>query len=673
MPFTLPLAIGPAPVNRFPSARFALAASLMLTAATLMSACGGGGGEPSDNTGVEAPDPTRKVLAIQRLELAQTHLLPDGSKSWSLPTPVEAPDTLHLVGNREALVLVRLSATDADQPMIEGLVDGRSLGTVALKPPALLPPTEASGPAYATDLHSAVLPAGWLRPGLALRVAAANYSSSAARSVEVGADMPFTLRILPFYLYGATESNTGRPLASVGTAPADAIAEMFAKWPVSRLDVANHPGRKVQWPELVIGPREDANDQPQAAYVARSTSDYKEGFAGLTGVLGALIALREASGEGPLPVQYYAPLISLNASGSYSDPGGGLGGGGLGGNSAGAGDERYAGIFIHEQGHAFGLPHVGDAYDAGRYPYAWGSLNGSAWGYDATHQEFLAPFVPTTAPRYANCKLDIFAGRLRALDTSGRCVKQDPMQSGAGDEARGYRYASFSDFSTAVMQRYLEGWTTVDANGRHAPGGRVVPDASFPSGYKQWDTLDKRWIESSTATRDFGQGGLDRNLPWLRDVPVHAIVLTISNAGTSGVTQIYPPFSFVGNLLRGIDPSSASDRASILPSPSSAGTAAHRWYCNGTGDNAGCDFTLRLTYADGSVSHRLLRGGFRPFNQPGAAAVADSLNPLKGASFRVFAVHVPGDKALTKIELLDTPKVWEGLPLNPRVMASRAL
>lgn len=642
------------PTRRPPS----LALGAMLTAA-LMTACGGGSTSASGDTPGSGTTAPTAALSIQRLELAQTHLLPDGVRSWSPPTPANASESLHLVGGREALVLVRLSAADAGQPVIEGLVGGQSLGVVTLNPPAQLPATEAAGPAYATDLYSAVLPAAWLRPGLSLRVKATNYAAGEARPVEVGADMPFTLRVLPFYLFGADETNTGRPLSATAAPPADAVAELLAKWPVAKLDAINHPARAAMWPTLVIGPRTDAAGQAQPAYVARSSSDYKDGFAGLAGVLGVLGALRNANGDGPLAVQYYAPLLALDAAGKFHGAGGGLGGG-----SVGSGDDSYAGIFVHEQGHAFGLPHVGEAYDAGRYPYAWGSLNGSAWGYDARRQELLAPFVPSSASRYAQCKSDTFGGKPRTLDAQGRCVKQDPMQSGSGDQAAGYRYATFSDYSTAVMQRYLEGTTTLDSKGKHVPGSRLVADAAFASGYKQWDTLDKRWVEAPTATTSNGLWGLDRGLATQREVPVHAIVLTISNAGTAGVTQIYPPLSFTGNLPRGIDPSSADDRASIVPD-----TSVNAWYCR----NGGCDFTLRLTYADGTVRHRLLQGGFRPFNQARGTPAASTQDPLSGDSYRLFAVQVPGDRKLAKIELLDTPTVWEGLPASPRVLASRAL
>ncbi|MBS0344515.1 MAG: peptidase M66, partial [Proteobacteria bacterium] len=462
------------------------------------------------------------------LQLAQTHVLPDGKLSWSAPTPPNASETLHLVGSRDTLALVRLGATDAVAPAIEAMLGDQSLGTMPLDPPAALPPTEANGPAYAADLYSATLPASWLKPGLALRVKASNYSAGTARAVVVGADMAFSVRMLPIYLFGANEANTQRPLASIASLPADAQTEALAKWPITRLEASIHPARMVQWPELAIMPRADGSGTPQPAYVARSASDYRDGgFGAMYTLIDIVQALRKANGDGPMSVHYYAPIIALDAAGNYRGTGGGVGG-----SSVGVGDDAYAGIFIHEQGHAFGLPHAGEAYDKGNYPYAWGSLNGSAWGYDTGRREFLAPFVPSSARSYAGCSANNYGGHLRALDAAGRCVKQDPMQSGDGDQAAGYRFATFSDYDTAIIQRYFEGATTLDSKGAHVPSSRLFADAAFASGYREWDTLDKRWVNAKVATVQNGMYGLDRGLPQQKDVPVYAIALAVSNAGT---------------------------------------------------------------------------------------------------------------------------------------------
>ena len=142
----------------------------------------------------------------------------------------------------------------------------------------------------------------------------------------------------------------------------------------------------------------------------------------MSAVLDTLSALRRANGEASTNNQYYAPLMMLDAQGVYTSPGGGLGGGSLG-----TGDYDYGGIFIHEQGHAFGMPHAGEAYDQGKFPYPGGSLLGSVWGFDAARGQFLAPFIPPTADSASGCLDD----PSRQKDGEGRCVKQDPMQSSA--------------------------------------------------------------------------------------------------------------------------------------------------------------------------------------------------------------------------------------------------
>lgn len=593
---------------------------------------------PTTAAPATAPPPAPPV-GVAGIEVAQTHVLPPQGRSWT--TANGTARTLHLTGGRDTLVLARLTGGVAD-PRLQATVGGTVLGDVALAPPASLPPTEDGGPAYGADRYSATLPAAWVRPGLTLRVTGSDHAPSPATAVAVGADPHFTVRILPFYLFGASEQNT-KPLSAVGTPDAATVAALHATWPVAGLDVANHPAGKAVWPTVVVAPRADSGGTARAAYVAGGTADYKDGFAGMSATLSALGALRNANGEGPLDVQYYGPLLSLNAAGQPTGSGGGLGGG-----SVGVGDDAYRGIFIHEQGHAFGLPHVGEAFDSGAYPYEWGSLKGSAWGWDESTRQFLSPSVPTSAERYRGCADDTFGGHPRASD-AGRCVKQDPMQSGAGDQSVRQRFATFSDFSMATMQRYFE-------------NGRPERDPSFPSGYKRWDAATGTYVEQSTATTGNAQSGFRQGLPAQRNVPVRAIVFTRSNAGTAGTTRIYPPLAFTGNLLQTVDPTSASDRALIDPTASGSG----RWYCI----NSGCDMTLRVTYAGATVRNVLVQGAFRAFNDPGGATVSNGTTATSSASFKTYAVNVPADRQLTKVELLSTPKGWEGIPATPAVLAA---
>ena len=576
------------------------------------------------------------AIEVLSLAVAQMHVIAGGERTWEL---TDGAHSLHVVGGRSLLALVELGADAPEGAALEVSVAGEVLGEVPLDPPSALPPTEAGGPAYGEAVHSATVDAGWVRPGLALRVTAPGFAASEPTMLLVGVDSDFDMWILPFYLFGANDENSA-PIAETAVPDEASRTELIAKWPIARVNFAQHPAMRVDWPTIVVGPRDGA-----PAMVVANKDQQLDGFAVMSAVLGVLGALRDANGESGTNSQIYAPLLMLTELGEYGDPGGGLGGG-----SVGTGDHAYSGIFIHEQGHAFGMPHAADGYAAGTYPYVGGSLLGSAWGYDGARREFLAPFMPAGADHAADCMTD----GAHQIDDMGRCVKQDPMQSGAGDQAPGYKFAGFSDFNASVIQRYFEGVTTLGEGDVHEyAGGVVFVDEASSTGYSRWDSLAQRRVEVAFETTDKGLYGFDRGLPAARDVPVHTILFTLTAAGTPDVAQIYPPLSFKGNLRRQVDPLSPTDLATIVPN-----TGEVPWYCHASG----CDYTLRVTYVDQSVRHVLIRGGFRPWFDPMGAPEAVTSDPADGSSFRLFAVNVPGDAALAKIEVLDTPMGWNGMP-----------
>ncbi|WP_296223831.1 M66 family metalloprotease [Ralstonia sp. UBA689] len=624
--------------------RAALAAALTTL---LLVACGGGDGGSTNTTSGTTADgtpgapgspalPAAGPLTLTKLEFAQTHVLPEGGLAWTLPNTT---GSFKLIGNRGALALVAIGQTDVQQPKLEAWRNGTLLGSLALNAPAALPPTESNGRPYATDRWSATVPAAWMAPGTSFRVSAANYTASDGHTPSFGTDADITLRVLPFYLFGANDTNT-KPLSSVRAPDTATQQEIFAKWPVSALKATNHPIGRVAWSNLVIGPRNDRNNVAQPAYAMTAMNQQQDGYAVMSAVLSLIGGLRAANGESPTNNQYYAPILSVDPStGREFFLGGGLGS--IGGGT-GVGDENYTGIFIHEQGHAFGLPHAGAAYTAGTYPYAGGSLTGSVWGYDPNHNQFLDIRVPTTASSYANCASS------HQTDSAGHCIKQDPMQGGAGDQSPGYKFATFSDFNAGKMQAWLQ--------------GQILTDAASPTGYSKWDANAQARVAYTPATTSNGLYGINQNLPAQTNVPVVAIAITFSRAGTAGVSQIYPPLPYTGNLIRTFDPASAADRAAIVPN-----TGTYAWYCHASG----CDYTVRVTYDDGSQITRVLQGGFRPWFSPTGTPAANTTDPSNGASFKLWTINVPGDKAIAKVELLDTPTAWNGLPATPTVLLSR--
>jgi hypothetical protein len=463
---------------------------------------------------------------------------------------------------------------------------------------------------------------------------------SEARAVNIGAPVDFSLYVIPIYLFGATTGLLA--FDTVKQPPQNIVDEFYAKVPVAKLNIVNHALGKLEIPELVVAPRNN-----QAAYIATSPSDYKDGFAGMDATLALIKRIREANGDSPTANQYYGSLIQKGTTGKLVGTGGGLGGG-----HAGVGDHLFSGIFIHEQGHAFGMPHAGDGFAAKQYPYTGGSLLGSSWGYDPNHNEFLAPFIP-------NSKTDGVCGTYQ-VDDQKRCVKQDPMQSGAGTQAKGYQYAMFSDFNAAQVQWYFEGNRFTNAKGEQEYiGGRVEIDPRFTSGYKHWDKIDQKYVEYAVPANDKGLYGLNGGFPIEKARAVYTIMGTLSNT-TPDVNRIYAPVKYTGNLLQTIDPSSSGDLSDIRPN-----VGKYPWFCHAQG----CDYTLRVTHSDGTILHRLLQLGFRKWwLSPDIDPSAN--DPINGNSFRTWALSVPADKTVSKVELLYTPKGYEGLPQAPAVVST---
>lgn len=587
--------------------------------------------------------PVDDAPVIARLELAQTHVIAPEGKRWE----AFPEDELHLVGDRESLVLVSFANMILDTPQLEGLLEGESLGILELNDPTSLPKTEANGRPYSQNSYWVMMPASWLKPGLELRFIANDGQLTKTSALNVGASSSFSLYTLPFYLFGADESLV--PFSLTAEPDEATRKELYAKWPVAELEVVNHPAKKVEWEYIIVGPR-----QGRAAQRVTYKEQQGDGYAVMSAVLDTLGAVRSANGDGPTGNQYYAPLLMATQTGSYGAPGGGLGGGHLG-----TGDYAYSGVFIHEQGHAFGIPHVGDAYNAGNWPYVGGSLSGSSWGFDSTRLEFLDIRVPPTSSAYKNCATKTFAGNPRQLDEAGFCIKQDPMQSGAGDSDSSYRFSLFSDFSTARMQRYFEGQTSSSSGNYSYKGGRVFVDANSSTGYSRWNSLEAKLEPVEPKTVDGGLYGLDAGLPQATDVPVHTLIVTYSNAATEGVSQIYRPLSYVGNLRRLLDPTKAGDRQAITPN-----TGENYWYCRASG----CDYSLRVSFGDDSVQNIVLQGAFRKWFS--SAEKDGILEPSSSDSFRIWGVNVPGDKAIKQVELLSTPEVWTDFPDEPAVLLS---
>ncbi|MEK9701155.1 MAG: M66 family metalloprotease [Deltaproteobacteria bacterium] len=544
----------------------------------------------------EAPE-TKTNLEGSQYMVAQTHVIPLKGKTWDLRDdgrPLKGPNggeidkpvpmNLHLVANKKTLVLVESVEKKAGDTVEVTLADG-STKQFTLNGPDTLPPT-AGDPnnKYSTTALWTYLDAEWVQPNMKLD----------GQDVNVGQPSTFQLFNLPFYLFGASESTKDRDLtldlSVTGGMNTQTNREIFAKLPIAEFQERLHPLKKVEWPYLLVSPRSGGE-----AYKLESSDDMREGFAAISGVMRALGQIKYSNGySDQTNTQFYSSIIMHNEAGNYAGPGGGLGGGNIG-----AGDYSYTAVYHHEQGHAFDIPHAGQAYNSYEYPYEDGSLRGSGWGFDIVREEFLANTMPKGAPHYSRCE----AGQ-RLKDDQGRCFSRDPMWGGGGDHPAEYVLQIFSDFNAAKIQRYFERTRHYGSKGRY-----TYDNASGI--WRSWNPETLSFDSNSMEELDKPTNAYYQDLPAPNqvDVMVDTVVFTLSNpeirdyvAGTkteTTLTQIYPALlNYKGSARMNVDLDNATQVAEIKR----GGRKGNYCYWGN------CDFSIHLTYQDGSTRRFLYRG-----------------------------------------------------------------
>ena len=499
------------------------------------------------------------------------------------------------------------------------------------------------GQPYSTTAYSAFINASYVKRGLVIKVLYNTDGVTTWSNLIVGAPTRFDIVTVPLYFFGAdpaTAVHKGKKLTPdlVGSMPSDDIAyEYMTKLPIASFKLRHHPAKYFKTPYMIVSPRSGG-----PAYRLLHKEDAKDGFAPLSVGMNIIGTFRSMDGEEDMATQYYGAMVMNDKSGQYTGPGGGLGGGHIG-----TGDYSYGGIFYHEQGHAFGLPHANDAFKANKYPYPNGGLKGSGWGYDERLNMFVDPFDN-------KCRADKTDNPQPREDAEPRrCYKQDPMQSGHGHQEAGSYYSISSDFQNARIQRYFEG-TTLDQ-------GRMWKNVTSSGGYVKWNPATQNFTDVAPNPTKVAQ---------VFNTKLVAVIFTVScpeiKCNSSGildtdaltstaVTQIYPPVEYTGNAKEFVDVDDVKqlDRHH-WPKAKADGRAEKR-----TCDN-GCDFIAAFTFKDGSVKRIMIPKSFRAWQKPTDPVHVDSPDPLKGQSYKVLGVAVPGS-GVRRVDLMYAPRVWEGI------------
>jgi hypothetical protein len=582
----------------------------------------------------EQPQQNKRSMSPPLIMVAQTHLIPTNGLRWN---ETKINPELTISSNRETLVTVQFNEKNINNPRLQAWSNTELSATIQLNPPEQTPATEGGDLPPAENMWHAHIPAELVQPGLSLSVISENYTSTPNQEIITGPETEITINILPILLFGATESNTGKKFEEERTLSLNEnlMQEAAAGLPVTRAIFKNHPAKYFSSDFLIIPPKNGI-----AASVAYSTSDV-EGTGVIDTVNHIVSALHKSSGDENLNVVTYGSILALNNSKIGNNKlewiGRGVSYTGSGAATSGNGGSKY-GFLWHEGGHAMSLGHSRGEYAENWYPYEGGSIKGSSLNYNSYHKSFRSNLIPATSVIFNSCRN---TGEYQK-DADGRCYRQDPMDNADGGSAQGYNFPIFSDYNSARIQSWAK--------------NRKKIDILSPTNFSRWDSTSNKWTAHTPTTQGFGDWAINENLPIVFNEPVVRINVNFSKAGTANVSRFYPPMYSIENSIKIFDALDPNDMDSIYPDTRANGTnPPYKWYCH----ISGCDYTVRVTFSDGTIKYRILKGGFRKKSYPND--FDDGVNdPLLAKSFKFWSMNVPRPNGTTvkKLELLDTPKAW---------------
>lgn len=576
-------------------------------------------------------------VKVGTVHFAQTHVLnADGD-----------PEQLQIVGDRDLLFKASFVANEpglaparVQATLRIFTADGQNT-TLPLQGPrnlTALPTSFDNDPGTIEhsfdDSHSATIPAAWVKPGLRWQlgwnvlgsgghVLSTHQMDSAALNVRPPAKLIMSVIDVQWF----------QPEVPFKDFPASYFAEVEQKMPVSDLELRrtkNNVFSKVAMP-----------------YNGTHLPDIVESVAEWNATFGDGEVTRS---------NRWASVLQKAAGWNYYEVAnfcvinhGSVASGGVGSDGYFCSSQAHSGVFWHEFGHSFMLPHWGDN---AAYPYKdpnpgdgipYDTYLGVSTGniYNNTHVGPYWAFDSRSGGTFLSPRIDV--GGVPTW-------RGEPMQGGGQIHApAGMILAHFSDYSTHKITGILDTklrWLDAD--------NEWLDDAAWAEHGPGWYFLKR------TNGYYNGQG----YLPWTgdglgrplgRDFPVYSILIAgsmASNGGAQPFTLIYPPIGpYKSNVRTFFDP---RDSASLQ---AMNGTA----FC----PSGGCDLSLRVRQA---------RAGFEdqvyvlPVDWDPTRPYTDS------ASFFEAAFNLPASQGpILSVEVLHTPNVGvQGYPAEPTVFTGYA-
>ena len=530
------------------------------------------------------------------------------------------------IGYRPALFQVAVTGSGKSPDVkVLGFHGKEAIGTLCLKGPANLSNTVNTSVADFENYFSVTIPKSWIRPDLTLDLYVDDQLRTLSKEeLKIG---PYTEMNLVMLEMDVLDYNTAphrTPIIS------NFLQEVASAFPASVIRYGEFPVR-LKFPELI------ASNGTEKLVRLRSKSDKLSNNITSDGSINSVMklflnSLHKSTGD-YLSTFYFGNTLNL-APGGWG-----------GGKSLVSFD--FDDVFLHELGHAFSLPHWGESAwdidptkrqylypysgDAGTSTEAKGGGRGESWNFIQDIYEFINPICQFNARGKAGLETS------DAMQRNNYCLEGRSTVQGPWD--------GFGDFSALAMHRYLVG--AAQKNGRvwYKGGARdfqLIEQEGFPV-MSLGDGKRTYRRDPIQAADGIPQPYKEERLIGLGEELIESEAYLVY--GTTHPTQadaniIYEPIKFTGTIPAIIDPTDTK-MIQDLRTDTRYETLFYQPR----------DITLKMYYEDGSTLHAInsVSSFQRQDNYP-----ADRFHIFR-YDLNNFALVVPGDRKLSKVELYHRP------------------
>ncbi|GGE81859.1 M66 family metalloprotease [Mycetocola zhadangensis] len=455
-----------------------------------------------------------------QVQFAQSHTVdPSGNAKLKMPT---------LVTNRAALLLFS-PVGKAKSATVTAKLNGAEK-VIQLAPPAEIPRSDMNisgnrpDVAYSSTAWTTELPWNLMQPGLELTFTT-NEGTGVLGSDKIEFAAPAELIISSIELGMLTSYPTGSGHYMFNQ-PEKSGADYFQTIPVSKLTMAIYEPVKLD--KVIVSSGVIYTDK-SAVNGDVYSGDMRENV-GKAQVSTGINLANFGTTSGPMdqkqPANFNQRIIHHSA-GSYAN---GVHSHGLsGGNGMATLYDSVGNELSHELGHSYGLGHYPgtDNSKQGNDKVRWASHHAdSGWGYIAYRDRMRSNLVADSG--FDPNGLDLSAGRFTENYMGIYNFHRDTMSGGWGSSSLS-RYTHVTGYSTEITQRSLK---------------TLVPDVSYPSGYRDWDAKAGKYVDAKVKNPAFA-------LPKPSKVGVPVFTLLGGyNPAKPEQTVLYPAFrSNYGNVF----------------------------------------------------------------------------------------------------------------------------